>query len=143
MPFVDAKEQLILNHLFRNTSLALPATNWFLGLSTTTPTDAGGNFTEPSTGAYARIAVVRTGAGFSAASGTAPAAISNSGVVTFPTATASWGTLTHWGVFELVSGANLWLWEPLTTPRLVSSGDTPSYAAGALIVKAGKPTDTF
>jgi hypothetical protein len=63
--------------------------------------------------------------------------------VTFAQATASWGTLTHFGIFETVSGADLWFFDALTTPKLVSSGDIASFAAGALIVKAGKPTDSF
>jgi hypothetical protein len=147
MPFVDLREQAILNYLFRDVALAnLPATTWYIGLSTTTPTEAGGNFTEPSGGAYARVAVVRSPTGsaeWAAASGTAPALTSNSGVETFPQATASWSTVTHFGIFDALTAGNLWFWGALTTSKEVGSGDTASFAAGVLQIKAGKQGDTL
>jgi hypothetical protein len=148
MPFIDAKEQLILNHLFRNTSLALPATNFFIGLFTTAPNEAGASGVEVSTSgtAYARQAIARTGAGFNAASGTAPASVVNTAAVNFAQATAAWGTVTHWGIFETVSGADLWFWALLhvagtPAPKVVGSGDTASFGAGVLKVTAGKEGD--
>jgi hypothetical protein len=150
MPFIDAKEQLILNHIFRNTALLLPATNWFIGLFTTAPNEAGGGATEVSTSgtAYIRIAVARTGAGFDAASGTAPAFIDNTAVILFPQATASWGTCTHWGIFETVAGADLWFFAELrvggvAAPKTVGVGDTASFAAGQLKVNFGKDSDNL
>src|SRR3972149_6513710 len=45
----------ILDHLFTDGAYAPPAT-LYLGLSTTTPTEGGGNFTEPTDGLWARAA---------------------------------------------------------------------------------------
>jgi hypothetical protein len=144
VPFIDAKEQLILNHLFRNTALALPATNWFIGLFTTTPNEAGASGVEVTTSgsAYARQAINRTGTGWDAASGTAPAFVDNTAVLPFPTATAAWGNVKSWGLFETVGGADLWFWAPLGTAKDVNNGDTASFAAGTLIVRMGKQGDT-
>lgn len=59
---------------------------------------------------------------------------SNSGAVTFPTSTATWGgTMTHFGLLDAATVGNLIVWAPLTTPQSVTaSGITPSFAAGAL-----------
>jgi hypothetical protein len=59
----------------------------------------------------------------------------NSGTVTFPTSTATWGgTMTHFGLFDASATGNLLVWAPLTTAQSVAaSGITPSFAAGALV----------
>ena len=49
----DYAENILIEALFRNGSLGRPA-SWYIGLSTTTPTDAGGNITEPADANYAR-----------------------------------------------------------------------------------------
>lgn len=145
MPFIDAKERLILDHLFENTALNLPATNWFIGLFTTMPNEAGATGVEVITSgtAYARVAIARTGAGFDAASGTAPAFVDNTAAINYAQATASWGTVLGWGLFETVSGADLWFFASLSTSKLVQTGDTASFAAGALKVNMGKSGDNL
>lgn len=87
----------LLDHVLRNSVYTPPATV-FLGLSTTIPTDAGG-FTEVVGGAYARQSIA-----FSVA---ASREISNSGIIQFPTATAPWGTIVGWGIFDAVSAGNM------------------------------------
>lgn len=120
----DYAENLVLNALFRAGSISIATV--YVGLFTAAPSDAGGG-TEASGGSYARVAAT-----FSAPS---PAGtITNSGTVTFPTASGSWGALTHFAVFDAVSGGNMIGWAPLTTPKTVGSGDTASYAASALTI---------
>jgi hypothetical protein len=69
--------------------------NAYLALSTTTPTEAGGNVTEPDTSAgYARVA---------ASNGTIKAsdrAITNSTYIYYPEASESWGTITHVCIYD-------------------------------------------
>ena len=137
---VDAEEQAILNGVLQNPAYAGYAT-LFIGLSTTTPLDDGTGFTEPSGGAYARVST--TGADWGAATGTAPAVKSTTAVKTFPTATANWGTVTHFGLFTASSGGLLKWWGALTTSRAINSGDVGSFAAAALQLKLGEPTDTY
>jgi hypothetical protein len=149
MPFVDAYEQSILNYIFRDLALPLPATQWFIGLFTTPPDEAGAGFVEVSGGAYARQAVTRSPTGsaqFAAATGTAPAMTSNTPAIDFPTATASWGTVTHFGIFETVGGAELRFFAELRSggapaPKAIGVDDTASFAGGALQVRAGKEGD--
>lgn len=141
--FVDTIEQAILNHVFTDPAWT-PAATLYIGLSTTTPTEAGGNFTEPSTGSYARVST--TAADWSAATGTAPATKTNTAVKTFPTATADWSAganMTHFGIFDASTAGNLLLWGALGTAKPVLSGDTASFPASSLVCKLGDPADVF
>lgn len=141
--FVDSVERSMLDHFLTDPAYTPPAT-MYIGLSTTTPTEAGGSFTEPSTGSYARVST--TGADWSAASGTAPAVKTNTAVKTFPTATADWSAganMTHFGLFDASSAGNLLAWGALGTAKPVLNGDTASFAASALSLKLGDPSDGY
>jgi hypothetical protein len=90
-------ENALLNAVLRNTAYTSPATV-YVGLFTTQCT-ASGPGAEVSGGSYARQAVT-----FSAPSS---GATSNSGTVTFPTATANWGTLVSWAIFDAATAGNM------------------------------------
>lgn len=140
---VDVEEQAILNGVLQDPSYAGYATLW-IGLSSTTPVEAGTGATEPSTGAYARVSTVA--ADWGPASGTAPAVKSNTAVKTFPTATADWvaaANLTHFGLWDAATAGNLKWFGALTTAKPVLNGDTASFAAGALVLKLGDVGDSF
>ena len=96
----------------------------YVALYTVAPT-ATSNGTEVSGGAYARQAVA-----FSAATG---GATSNSGVVTFPTATGSWGSVVAWAVVDASSGGNQIVYKTIT-PVTVDTGDIVTFASGAIQV---------
>lgn len=141
--FVDTVEQAILDHFLTDPAYTPPAT-MYIGLSTTTPTEAGGNFTEPSGGSYARVSTAA--ADWGAATGTAPATKSNTATKTFPAASATWSSgsnMTHFGLFDASTAGNLLCWGALGTAKPVISGDTASFAASALVLKLGDPTDSF
>lgn len=141
--FTDAVERAILDGVLQDSSFTGYAT-LYIGLSSTTPTEAGGGATEPSGGAYARVAT--TGADWSAASGTAPAQKTNTAAKTFATATADWvsgANLTHFVLYDALTAGNMVAFGPLTTPKPVLNGDTPSFAASSLVLKLGDPTDTY
>lgn len=141
--FTDLIEQAILNHVFTDPAWTPPAT-LYLALSTTTPTEAGGNITEPSGGSYARVSTVA--ADWSAASGTAPAVKTNTAVKTFPQATASWGTVTHFVIFSHITNstaADVVAFGALSTSKAIGSGDTASFGAGALVLQMGDPGDSY
>lgn len=140
---VDTQEQAVLNGIFQDPSYAGFVTVW-VGLSSTTPTEAGGNVTEPTTGAYARVST--TAATWGAATGTAPATKSNTSTITFPTATADWVAgvnLTHFTMHDAATVGNVIAFGALGTAKPVLNGDTASFAASALVMKLGDPGDTF
>jgi hypothetical protein len=140
----DAYERAVLDHILTDPTWSPPAT-LYLALFTVDPTDAGTLTNEVSTSgtAYARISTAA--ADWSAASGTAPATKTNTATKTFPTATASWGTVVAFGLMDSdVEGAgNMILWGELTVDKTVDSGDTASFAPGALVLQCGDPTDSY
>jgi hypothetical protein len=143
--FTDLVELKILNQFLQDPNTDFPGyATLYIGLSSTTPTDAGGNVTEPATGSYARVST--TGADWGAATGTAPCTKSNTAVKTFPTATADWlaaANLTYFVLYDALTVGNLVAFGQLTTTKPVLNGDTASFAAGALILKLGDPGDSY
>jgi hypothetical protein len=121
----DYAEDKVNELLVGKTAFATPTA--YVALYTAAPSDSGGG-TEVTGGSYARKSTA--GADWAASSG---GSIQNANAITFATATASWGTVTHFGVFDALSGGNLLLWAPLTTSKTIGSGDTASFAAGALV----------
>jgi hypothetical protein len=134
----DYAENALVDHVFRAETLTLPAA-WHVGLFTAAPSDAGGG-TEVSGGSYARVAVTRALADWSGtqapASTTASTGTggrtSNNAAVTFTTPTGSWGTVTHWGLFDAATAGNLWFHAALTASQVINSGDPVEFAADAL-----------
>lgn len=121
MSLADTFETRALQWLFTTDSPTRP-TAWYIGLYTAAPTDAGGG-TEVSGGSYARKSAT-----FSVTGDTA----TTTGDVIFPTPTADWGTVTHIGVFDALSGGNLVLWKSLSANVIVGSGDSFRIYAGDL-----------
>lgn len=135
----DYLENKLVDLTLRGQAFTAPATLYF-GLHTTATTDAGGG-TEVTGGSYARVAVTASLANFagtqSAGSTTASSGTggvtSNNGTITFPAPTASWGTVTHWSVWDASTAGNLLFHGALTTSKTINNGDAaPSFAAAAL-----------
>lgn len=120
----DFLENELLDHVLRNAAYVAPGTI-YVGLYTVAPTDIGGG-TEVTGGSYARQAVT-----FAVA---ASGSTSNSGTVAFPTASAAWGTVVAMGLFSASSGGDLLYYGNLAVSKIVGSGDTISFAGGALTV---------
>jgi hypothetical protein len=116
-------EDLVVNWLL-TTGTATRPTSWTVGLFTAVADAEAGTVTEVSGGSYARTAVT-----FSAASSGATA---NSADVQFPTASASWGTITHAGVYD--NAGNLLFVGELTNSKSVGSGDTFQISTGSLTI---------
>lgn len=117
-------QNAVINATLRNTSYTSPATV-YVGLFTSTVT-AGGSGTEVSGGSYARTAVT-TGAPSSGAA-------SNSANVTFPTATASWGTVTYMGIYDASTGGNLLYFAPLTNSKTIDIGDVFQFSTSNITI---------
>lgn len=122
--FSNYLENALVNAVLRNTTYTSPATV-YVALFTTDPTDAGSG-TELSGSAYARTAVT-----FGAPSN---GVTTNSADVTFPTATASWGVVTHIGLYDASTSGNLLFHTPLDSSKTIDSGDIFKIASGSLSV---------
>lgn len=128
----DYLEVEIRKHVFRTGSFTKP-TVLAVALFTAAPSDSGGG-TEVSGGSYARVQRDPLDANWTGASST-DGLTDNAAALTFPTPTANWGTITHFGIFDATSGGNLLFWGALTTPKTVNNGDpAPAFATGALDV---------
>ena len=89
-------KNLVMNHTFGRgaTPNTLPSA-YYLGLSATAPTAAGGNVTEPATAAgYARVTISE------AIGNASDGVISNTTAISFAESTAAWGTVTHLDVYK-------------------------------------------
>jgi len=112
MSFSNYLETELLDHVFANNAYTSP-TNVYVGLFTSNP-DEDGSGTEVSGGSYARQT-----ASFTVSGNTA----TTDAVIEFPTATASWGTVSHIGVYDALTSGNLLAYAALTTSKAISSGD--------------------
>ena len=119
-------ENALLNATLNATTYTAPA-NIYVSLWTTDPTDAGSG-TEVSGGSYARTAV-----SFATASGTSGNVL-NDADVTFPTATASWGTVGWIGINDAATSGNLLYHTALDTAKAIDSGDIFKISTGNLSV---------
>ena len=122
--FTDYLENKLLDHVLRNTAYTSPTTV-YVALFTAAPGEAGGG-TEVSGGGYARQAVT-----FGAPSA---GSTSNSADITFPTATANWGTITHFAIFDASTGGNMLYYGQLTSSVTVNSGQQLTIPAGNLTI---------
>ena len=114
MSFSNTYETHVLNYVFTTTSVTRP-TAWYLALFTSNPAEDGSG-TEVSTSgtAYARQSATFTVSGNTA---------SNSGAIEFPTATASYGIVTHVGIYTAASGGDLIAYAALSTSKTIDTGD--------------------
>ena len=101
----------------------------YLALCTTVPTSATAG-TEVSGGGYARVAIACNTTNFTIATDVLTLAVA----ATFPTATASWGTVVAFQFYDAATGGNPLWYGSLTTSQTINSGATPSFAASSLTI---------
>jgi hypothetical protein len=138
--FSDYLENNLIDFIFRGQSFAAPSTI-YVGLSTSDCSDASVG-TEVTGGSYARVAVTSSltnwagtqGSGSTTASSGTAGGTSNNNAITFPTPSANWGTVTHWFLSTASTGGNLLFCAALSSSKTINSGDTVSFAAGALTI---------
>lgn len=123
MSFTDYLEEKLLDHAFRAVSYTPPVA-LYVGLFTATPGEASAG-TEVSGGSYARQAVTFSRSG---------SVLSNTALITFPAATADWGTLVSGGVFDAATGGNLLARGEFSVSRTVTNTDILTIPAGQFTI---------
>lgn len=136
-----SKANELLELLVHNSATGSSRAYYYIGLSTTTPTATGGNFTEPAipegavddegqaitVNEYQRVSledVIGTAAN---------AIIKNSGIIFFNEAeNYGWGTITHFGIFTSKTGSTPIFWGELSSPVEVPQNYIPIFRAGKL-----------
>lgn len=103
---------------------------FWISLHTASPTDTGNQTSsEAAYTDYGRVSVARSTAGWTVTSGVAD----NDAAITYPTASGGSETETNFGIGSAQTTAgNLFIHGSIPTPLAVSTGITPSFAAGAL-----------
>ncbi|NGQ95510.1 hypothetical protein G3578_10130 [Brevibacillus sp. SYP-B805] len=117
-------EELILKILLNGMAFTPPA-QVYLALFTSDPTDAGvGN--EVTGGAYARQQI-----GFDVpVNGTTQ----NSADILFPISTTDWGTITHYGIYDALTGGNLLIHGQWSASKTIPAGGQFKVPRGYLTV---------
>lgn len=105
----------------------------YFSLHTSDPGEAGDQTTNEITyTSYARVAVARSGSGFTVSTNTV-ALVADVG---FPAGTGGSGTATHWGLGASSSGAGKLLYKGAISPNIVcGSGVTPTLTAGTVVTE--------
>ena len=145
MSLTNAAENNLLDLLFTNVAWAnvgdvsglqpsAGAGSFYISLHTADPTETGDQTTnEAAYTSYARVAVARSGGGWTVTNDT----VENAAAITFVQATGGSETETHFGIGSATSGTgNLQIIGALNSSLAVSSGITPEFAAGALDITA-------
>jgi hypothetical protein len=107
-----------------------PLTNLYVSLHTSDPGEAGNQSTnECAYTSYARVAVARSGSGWTVSGNT----VTNAALIQFPQCTGSSETVTHVGIGTAASSTGKLLYKgALSASLAVSSGIQPQFAAGDL-----------
>ena len=114
---------------------ALP-TAYYIGLSTTSPNVGGSNVTEPSTeSGYARVQLTSM-------SDPVNGVVSNTASIDFNESTASWGTVTHYVIYDsaTVGSGNLLMYGELSSPRTVEAATVMTIRNNSLKLSVVNPT---
>ena len=128
--FSDYLENAALNYVFGSTAYS-PSGTYYLGLSTTCPTDANGNVNEPAGGAYARRSITNAKSFWSTST---TGVIINMNEVAFPEATASWGSIAYFVMYDQSAGGNLIVWGSGSTPKTIDTGDIARFGSGNITI---------
>lgn len=123
----------VAGNLFRTeTSPAIP-TEYYIGLSTTEPTATGTNVSEPSTSAgYGRVLLENL-------STPTNGVVTNTANINFEESTSSWGTITHFVIYDAEIGGNLLMYGALSTPRVVEAATVMTIRQDYLRLSAQNP----
>ena len=117
-------EGKLIEHVLRNTAYTSPSTV-HLSLHTANPAEDGSG-TEVSGSNYSRQQIT-----FGAHS---DGACANTSVEEFTATGGSFGTVSHFGIFDASSGGNLLYYGALTASKVVADGDTLKFAAGSVTI---------
>jgi len=146
MSKTDAWETGLLSLLFTNANFAnvgdatglrgsSTAGSFFVSLHTADPGEGGSQTTsEAAYGGYARVAVARSGAGWTVTGDS----VSPAANIDFPTSTGAGSTITHFGIGTASTGAGVLLYKGSVTPNIAigAAGITPRLTQATTITEA-------
>lgn len=123
----------VAGNLFRTaTSPSIP-TEYYIGLSSTEPTMAGTNVSEPiaATG-YSRVLLENLSEPVSGV-------VTNKANINFEESLSSWGTITHFVIYDAELNGNLLMYGELSSPRVVEAATVMTIREGYLKLSVHNP----
>lgn len=125
--FSNFLENSLLNHTFKNSAYTQP-TDIYVGLSTADPGETSGTLAEPNGNNYSRTlcntwSVATTGA------------LLNATGIVFPAAGGSWGTVSHFGIFDDISAGNMLAYGQLGVSKSVTLNDIVQFNPSGIVVR--------
>ena len=121
-------ESALLDAVLRNISFTSPSAV-YLALFTVTPLKDGTGGTEVSGGSYARQAITY---GAPVTNIDLSVTVSNSGLISFPVASASWGNIVSVGVYDASTSGNLLYVGTVAVAKTIGNGDQVTFPAASL-----------
>ena len=124
---------LIAKSLFGTAESNTLPSKYYIGLSTSEPTESGVCYGEPaeSTG-YNRVMLDQLEL-------ISDGVITNTEAITFLEADALWGTMKYYVVYDTPSGGHLLFWDVLSRNVVVDTGHTVTFEPGALVIRIINP----
>lgn len=125
-------QKKLLDHVLAIASYTAPV-SMYLSLHTTSPTDTGSLVGEASASGTGYVRQTITGSMFATDSTTGES--TNSAVITFPTITAEYGTITYIGLNDAVTAGNMVFWGEISEPQNKVVGEAYQFSIGQLSVQ--------
>lgn len=123
----------VAGNVFNTNSLPALPSRYYLGLSTTAPSIDGTGVSEPPESCgYARIELTTLSAPVNGV-------IQNNAAIDFEESTGSWGTVTHYVIFDSADGGNLLVFGSLSSPRTVDPSTIVTIRANYLKLSVVNP----
>jgi hypothetical protein len=120
----------IANYYLGDTTLAPPGT-WYVGLLDAKSVE----LTTANALGYARVAVTNNTTNWPAGTGSFPLAKANGTSVTFAAATGTWATAVWFGLYDALTGGNLWIQGTMLAPVAIVGGNQANFPPGALVTQ--------
>lgn len=124
----------VMGNLFHTKETPAVPAKYYIGLSSTAPAMDGTGVSEPASSAgYKRVELT-------VLSEPASGVINNTAAVSFDESTANWGTMTHFVIFDALTGGNLLMYDALSTARNVETATIVTIKAGSLTLTLSNPS---
>lgn len=134
MSYRATAQAFILDTLLNGAPVTSLPTNWYVAALKNLEMDLTTTPDEVSGGSYARVSVTRNTTSFpNATTGNGVQQTRNAVAITFPTATADWGTVTYLGFYDAATNGNIWFFVPIGTTT-INAGQQLSLSVNALLL---------
>lgn len=133
----DFLELKIIDLMTGKAAYSLPTANtiwlglWTLALSDTSTGSTAG---EVSGGSYVRKQTAAADWNSASGSGAGAGSTTNATLLTFVQATATWGTIQWFGIFDAATVGNMLGWSDISPSLIVNNGDQAKFNIGAITI---------